>query len=169
MNFIALFFKMWVFTKKRFEHLDRLRLKIWMLYDWLIIIWDLDDSWESPKELVNEFFRIWYELNENINNEFPELKSDIENLIKKHKYLAISIDYANYIKHWKLIKRLRKSKVSFGHLNTTIILFDNTNQVSANRTELTLEINWTKNDIKFIIERILLERNKVFEELNIVI
>jgi hypothetical protein len=151
-----------VITKKRFEHLNRLYSWISKLYDWKVIVWNLYDSFESPKELVNEFFRIWYELKENINNEFPTLKSDLERLIKKYKYLAISIDYANLIKHWKLIKRLRKTKISFGSLNTHVTLFEN-------KVKLTLELDWDKIDIKFITESVLLERNKVIKELNITI
>ena len=129
------------------------------LYDWKIINGKYEDSFHSPKEILLTFFRVWYELKENLKLE-PWLSWYnwvVEKFCKNNDEILLSIDIANYFKHWKL-DRPKTNKIIW-NINTQLIIFD---KYWKDRTNITIEIDWIK------IDSIILTTN-IIEKWNILI
>lgn len=140
--------------KRRFEELQRCFGRVKRLYAGKIINEPGEDSFNSPKDLVLNFFRVSYELKESLKKE-PNIASElkgyhgvIEKYCSSDQYLALSLDIANQTKHRDLSKN--KSGKNIGVINTHIHVISPNGK---DRTELTIEIDGNKEDCLKIIEK----------------
>ena len=135
--------------KRRLEELKRCPLRVQKLYDWQIISEIWEDSFASPKDLILNFFRVSYELKDNLKNKkwFEWHSWLVESFYNDNDndLLLISLDIANIKKHWKHWKQDRKPRTNkkIGEINTHLHIFDPN---WKNKTELTIDIDWEKQD-----------------------
>lgn len=139
---------------RRYEELNRIVNRVVNIYKWIIINDSGEDSFQSPKEFILNFFRVTYELKENLKNDFPKLKQNIENEIDLSQRINIWIDIANKEKHWSLSKQRSDKKI--WEINTNIHIFDP--NWKNNRTEMTIEIDNKKIDCLILLKNIQKER-----------
>jgi hypothetical protein len=152
-------------SKRRFEEMNRIIHRVKRFYDWIIIneIWE--DSFQTPKEQILNFFRCSYELKENLKIDFPQFAKNIEKEIENNNWIKIVLDSANQGKHWNL--KNSRSKSIIGKVNTHIHILDPNGK--KDRTELTIEINNSKIDCLMLLKNSKLEREKIFNKLNLVL
>lgn len=145
--------------KRKFEELQRCLLRIEKLYNWLIITWEWEDSFGSPKDLFMNFFRVWYELKENLKllDWFWWYNWTVEVFCNNNETIWLSLDIANLKKHWKWNWKNRTNK-KIWIINTWLIIFDPSWE--KDRTNLTIEINNKKEDWLSLCKDIFNERNK---------
>ena len=140
--------------KRKYEELQRCLLRIKKLYNWKIINEKWEDSFHSPKDLILNFFRTSYELKENLKLEewLWWYHWIVETFCKNNNLIWLSLDIANFKKHWKLDRP--KTDNIIWEINTGIHLFDPNNN---DRTELKIEINWKKEDGLYLVSIIFKE------------
>lgn len=152
-------------SKRRFEEMNRIIHRVKKLYDWIIINDSWEDSFQTPKEQILNFFRCCYELKENIKIEFPQLRKVIEKEIDKSIWISVVLDWANQEKHWNLKKS--RSQKEIGKINTHLHVFDP--NWKEDRTELTIEIDNNKIDCLYLLKKTKTERDEILNKLNIVL
>lgn len=143
---------------RRYQELNRIINRVDELYAWKIINSSGESSFETPKEFILNFFRCWYELKENLKNDFPILKKEIENEISLNSSLGICIDIANHIKHWKLDRNPKINK-RIWEINTHLHILDQ--NWKKDRTEMTIEIDNDKTDCLVLLKKIKAERDNL--------
>ena len=114
-----------------------------------------EDTFHSPKDVVQNFFQICYELKEAIKNDIASplhhLKNGaVENFCNSDSYISLSLDIANQEKHVTL--RTPRSGKTIGTINTGIHIFS---PDWKNGTRLTIEIDWVKEDCLVLSKHIL--------------
>lgn len=152
-------------SMRRIDEMNRIINRIEKLYDWIIINESWEDSFQTPKEHILNFFRCCYELKENLKVEFSQLRQVIEKEIDKSIWIIIVLDWANQEKHWNL--RNSRSQKVIGKINTHIHIFDP--NWKKNRTELTIEIDNNKIDCLDLLKKTKTERDEVLKKLNLVL
>ncbi len=156
---------------RKYEELQRAYLRIKRLYDGKIINQVQDGDWEcsfqSPKDIVKNFFRVCYELKESLRfdpGSPPHLSANdwvfVEQFCKTDFYVSLSMDIANQEKHI-VLKRPKTSK-KIWEINTNIHIFS-----PNNRTELTIEIDEKKEDCLILAWNILAGWNKFWSDNNL--
>ena len=132
--------------QRRYQELKRCLNRIEKIYNWEVIKWEGEDSLQSPKDLVLNFFRVWYELKELLKlvDWFWWYNWVVEWFCKQTPVLLLALDIANSYKHGVLHPGRKRSSYSIWEINTWIHVFDPT--WKPDRTELTIEIDWIKKD-----------------------
>lgn len=148
---------------RKFEELNRILQRLEKLYDWIVINESWEDSFQTPKELIVNFFRCSYELKENLKIDFPESKQLIEDEIDNSNRICIVLDSANQEKHWNL-KKSRSQKV-IGRINTHVHICDP--NWKKDRTELTIEIDNNKIDCLDLLKNTKIERDNLLKKYSI--
>ncbi len=137
--------------KRRFEELERCLKRISSLYNWIIITWNWEDSFQSPKDYFLNFLRVSYELKENIKNNVKWFQGHdwlIEKFYNSNSIVGLSLDIHNLKKHWE--NRNPRTKYSIWEINTWLYILSPDWKVG---TILTIEIDWQKQDVlKFCTE-----------------
>lgn len=133
--------------KRKYEELERCLNRTKRFYQGLIISEQGEDSLQSPKDFVRNFFRVSYELKEALKHE-PVTKissKTIEKFCKENQWAGLGIDIANQTKHgwWNIIWNRRKTNKRIGQINTGVHLMS---PDKRDRTELTIEIDGEKED-----------------------
>lgn len=152
-------------SMRKIDEMKRIINRIEKIYDWIIINESWEDSFQTPKEQVLNFFRCCYELKENIKIEFPQLRQIIEKEIDKNIRISIVLDWANQEKHWNLNNS--RSQKAIGKINTHIHIFDP--NWKKDRTELTIEIDNNKIDCLDLLKKAKTERDGILNKLNLVL
>jgi len=143
---------------RKFEELKRCSSRIEELYLGKIITGNGEDSWQSPKDLVRNFFRVSYELKETLKQD-PTSKftgAEVEKFCTNSQYAGLGIDIANQTKHgfWNIIWKRRKTNKKIGVINSGVhIITPDQND----KTEVTIEIDGVKEDCLKLTKNILIE------------
>lgn len=140
--------------KRKYEELERCLNRIKRFYDGLIISDHGEDSLQSPKDFVRNFFRVSYELKEALKHQsVTNIPSQtIEEFSKENPWAGLGIDIANQTKHgwWNIIGGRRKTNKKIGQINTGVHLMS---PDGRDRTELTIEIDGKKEDCLELAEK----------------
>lgn len=140
--------------RRKYEELERCLIRLQKLYEGEVITGNGEDSLQSPKDRVNNFFRVGYELKEMLKED-PNVDtspSDVENFCKQNEDVGLGIDIANQTKHgtWNIFTNWRKTRKVIGAVNTHVHLLS---PDGRDRTELSIEIDGQKEDCLQIIEK----------------
>ncbi len=129
--------------KRKFEELQRCYLRVENLYNWKIINEKWECSFWTPKDLFLNFFRVSYELKENlkIKNWFWWYSWLVEKFCNSNDLIWLSLDITNIKKHWENNKP--RTIYNIWEINTWIHIFDPN---WKDRTEISIEINWKQED-----------------------
>jgi hypothetical protein len=114
---------------------------------------DEQDSFQGPKDYVNNFFRISYELKEalkRVQNLLLVLPNDVEQFASSDEYIALSLDITNQEKHTKLTRH--RTGKSIGQITSHVHICDPNDK---NRTEIKIEIDNNKEDCLELAEKIV--------------
>lgn len=140
-----------ILYKRKFEELQRCFLRIEKLYNWKIINEEWECSFWTPKDLFLNFFRVSYELKENIKleNWFWWYNWIVETFCNSNNLIGLSLDISNFKKHGKLDKP--KTNHTIWKINIWLHIF---NPDLKDITEIKIEINWKKEDWLKLCENI---------------
>lgn len=152
-------------STRRYEELNRIINRVSKIFEWIIINDSWEDSFQSPKEFILNFFRCTYELKENLKNDFPQLKQNIENEINSSQRMNIWIDIANKEKHWTLNHKTRTNK-KIWEINTHIPIFDP--NWKKDRTEMSITIDNEKIDCLILLKNTKKERENLLKKYSII-
>lgn len=137
--------------QRKWEELNRALERLKKFYQ--SYVQDGQDSFQGPKDYVNNFFRISYELKEAIkkaNNVPATLPKDVEQFASSDQWVGLSLDITNQEKHINLT-RSRTGK-QIGLITSHVHIFDPNGK---DRTELKIEIDGKKEDCLGLAEKIV--------------
>lgn len=113
---------------------------------------DKQDGLQGPKDFVLNFFRVCYELKENLKNDnsiigFSGKDGLVESFINNNPDIALGIDIANQNKHHILSSKRSKNEVGTinGHLYLSL-------PSGESRVEVTININGKAEDCLCLAE-----------------
>lgn len=134
---------------RKYEELRRAYSRIEKLYSGQIINEPGEDSFQSPKDVVLNFFRVCYELKEalkkdpNVSQTLKGHNGLVETFCNTDQFAALSLDITNQEKHLGL--NIGRSGKQIGIINTHLHLLS---PDGHHRTELTIEIDGKKEDCR---------------------
>lgn len=154
--------------QRKFEELQRAYTRIEKLYNGQIINEPGEDSFQSPKDVVLNFFRVCYELKEalkkapNTSQGLQGHNGLVETFCNNEPCIALSLDIANQEKHVGLNNS--RSGKQIGVINTHLHMLSHDRH---DRTELTIEIDGKKEDCRTLADNILKAWEKFFKVNNL--
>lgn len=151
---------------RKWAELNRTFIRLKKYYE--SYIQDGLDSFQGPKDFVNNLFRISYELKESLKKsskipeDFKGYKGKVEKFCNSDKWVALSLDIANLEKHLNLTET--RSGKRIGPMTSHIHMFDPNGK---DRTELKIEINGQKEDCLELASRVVNSWEKFLNENNL--
>lgn len=136
--------------QRKWEELNRALERLKKFYE--NYVQDGQDNFQGPKDFVNNFFRISYELKEatkKADTVSSTLPDEVEQFVSTNEWVALSLDITNHEKHVSL-RRSRTGK-QIGAITSHVHIFDPNGN---DRTELKIEIDGQKEDCLKLAEKI---------------
>ncbi|MFA7309054.1 MAG: hypothetical protein WC045_03210 [Patescibacteria group bacterium] len=152
-------------SQRKYEELQRSCARIEDLYKGLIINNEGQDTLQSPKDILLNFFRVCYELKEALKRDptLPiEFKDGVEKFWKTNRYAALSLDVANQEKHITLGSN-NKSGHRIGKINTQIHSLSPDGK--PDHTRVTIEIDGVAQDGLDLAKKVLLAWKELYEKI----
>ena len=140
--------------QRKWEELNRALERLKKFYE--NYVQDEQDSFQGPKDFVNNFFRISYELKEalkksnNVPDSLKGYNGEVEKFANSNQWIALSLDITNQEKHINLSNNRTGKQI--GAITSHVHIFD----LNGNdRTELKIEIDNKKEDCLELAEKIV--------------
>lgn len=151
--------------KRRLEEMKRNIARLQKLYDWEVINWLWEDSFQSPKDIVLSFFRWSYEIKELILDFDLNMKNIVEDFCRNNYNVWLAIDIANQKKYWTLTRKRKTNANIWGILTWLNIFCPKKNW--RNWTEVTIMIDGVKQDCLNLMQKIFKEWDNFLKDNNL--